>query len=118
MTPARRRVLVGVLAAPPGTVLGAYDILERMAATGPRPAPMSIYRALEFLRAEGLVHRLASLNAFVACTHPQADGGGGHPAQFLICHACRSVTEVEGAAVTRVLKGRFRPGNRTWRWRP
>ncbi len=73
----------------------AYDILARLnaegAARGHKPlAPPAVYRALEFLMAQGLVHRLATLNAFVGCNTPERP----HGAQFLICRACKAVAEV------------------------
>lgn len=75
--------------------MGAYDILEEMAGPAGRPAPVVVYRALDFLIAQGLVHRLESLNAFVACPHP----GASHGAQFLICGECRAVAEMNRSAV-------------------
>ncbi len=89
LTPGRRRVLE--LLAEEGRPLGAYDLIEKIAATtGKHPAPISIYRALDFLLENGLVHRLASRNAFLACAH-----GHRHeePVVFLICETCGSVTE-------------------------
>jgi Fur family zinc uptake transcriptional regulator len=71
---------------------GAYDIIERMAARGaPRPAPITVYRALDFLEAHGLVHRIESRNAFVACSHAHDD----RPAALLICEACGTVAELD-----------------------
>ena len=96
-TPARRRVLE--ILAEEGRPLGAYDIIEKIAvATGKHPAPISIYRALDFLLENGLVHRLASRNAFLACAH-----GHKHeePVVFLICEACASVTEATSKALHR-----------------
>ena len=66
----------------------------RRARTGRRLAPITIYRALDFLIAQGLAHRLASRNAYVACPH-------GHRPQdlvaFLICEDCGGVDERAGA---------------------
>jgi Fur family zinc uptake transcriptional regulator len=90
LTPGRRRVLE--ILAEEGRPLGAYDLIERIAAaTGKHPAPISVYRALDFLLENGLVHRLASRNAFLACAH-----GHTHeePVVFLICETCGGVTEV------------------------
>jgi Fur family zinc uptake transcriptional regulator len=97
LTPSRRRILE--ILAQEGRPLGAYDMIEKVAsATGKRPAPISIYRALEFLLENGLVHRLASRNAYLACGH-------GHGAQemvvFLICETCGDVVE----ATSEVLRG-------------
>jgi Fur family zinc uptake transcriptional regulator len=73
--------------------LGAYDILALLnrADDTERVAPPIVYRALEFLRAQGLIHRIESRNAFISCVHP------GHlcAAQFLICRDCEQVAEIE-----------------------
>ena len=64
LTPRRRHVLEALLDS--HRPLGAYEIIERLARHG-RPAPITVYRALDFLRDNGLVHRIESRNAFVAC---------------------------------------------------
>ena len=89
LTPSRRRILD--ILAEEGRPLGAYEMIERVAqVTGKRPAPITIYRALDFLLENGLVHRLASCNAYLACRH-------GHAAEaaivFLICENCGEVVE-------------------------
>ncbi|MCJ8170495.1 Fur family transcriptional regulator [Atopomonas sediminilitoris] len=80
--------------------LGAYDILEQLSQQdGRRPGPPTVYRALDFLLEQGLVHRLASLNAFLGCTHPEHGGGG----QFLICRQCRVAVELEHSATDQAI---------------
>jgi Fur family zinc uptake transcriptional regulator len=64
LTPIRRRVLEALLAS--HAPLGAYELIDRLANAGARPAPITIYRALDFLREQGLVHRIESRNAFIA----------------------------------------------------
>ena len=64
LTPMRRHVLEALLDS--HRPLGAYEIIERLGRHG-RPAPITVYRALDFLRDNGLVHRIESRNAFVAC---------------------------------------------------
>ena len=83
LTTMRRHVLE-VLAAS-HKPLGAYEIIEQVAVRGPRPAPITIYRALDFLTAQGLVHRIESRNAFLACINNHASGA---PVVFLICEHC------------------------------
>jgi Fur family zinc uptake transcriptional regulator len=75
--------------------VGAYDIIERMAERGARPAPITVYRALEFLQAHGLVHKIESRNAFVACSHAH----DGQPAAMLICETCGLVAELDAPRV-------------------
>jgi Fur family zinc uptake transcriptional regulator len=70
---------------------GAYEIIERMAVSGPRPAPITVYRALDFLLAHGLVHKIESRNAFIACSHAHE----GEPAALLICEGCGIVAELD-----------------------
>ena len=89
LTVQRRDVLTCV--AESHSAVGAYDIIERMASHGPRPAPITVYRALEFLLAHGLVHKIESRNAFVACSHAHDN----QPAAMLICEACGLVAELD-----------------------
>jgi Fur family zinc uptake transcriptional regulator len=73
--------------------LGAYTILEKLvtSADGSRkPAPPTVYRALTFLLEHGLIHRIASLNAFIGCAHPNQ----AHSSQFLICRNCNNTAEL------------------------
>lgn len=79
--------------------VGAYDILAALNKDGGRTAPMAVYRALEFLMENGLVHRVASLNAFVGCAHPDRD----HAAGFLICRECGSAAELDGKTLSKAL---------------
>ena len=93
LTGQRREVLNCV--AQSHSAVGAYDIIERMAGHGPRPAPITVYRALDFLEAHGLVHKIESRNAFVACTHPHE----GKPAAMLVCERCGLVAELDAPEV-------------------
>jgi len=99
LTPIRRKVLATLLAS--HKPLGAYEIIDRLAPKGPRPAPITAYRALEFLRENGLVHRIESRNAFVACVNNHAVGD---LVVFLICEHCGAVGEAPSAAVAAELK--------------
>ncbi|MGZ5867937.1 MAG: Fur family transcriptional regulator, partial [Xanthobacteraceae bacterium] len=94
LTPIRRRVLGALLAS--HKPLGAYEIMDAVAAGGPRPAPITVYRALDFLMANGLVHRIESRNAFLACAH---DHDSGAIVAFLICEACGDVGEAPGGDI-------------------
>jgi Fur family zinc uptake transcriptional regulator len=102
LTPMRRHVLQALLAS--HRPLGAYEIIERLADPA-RPAPITIYRALDFLRDNGLVHRIESRNAFVACVH---DHAGDNPVVFLICERCGAVGEAPGGAIAEALKASSR----------
>jgi Fur family zinc uptake transcriptional regulator len=97
LTLQRRRVLE--IVAESHAAIGAYEILEHLARGGKRPAPVTVYRALDFLMAHGLVHRLASLNAYIACPRPGAHDG----AQFLICKRCGTIGELCDRSVHRAI---------------
>ena len=81
--------------------MGAYEILDCInqaelvandsSEKAQSIAPPIVYRALEFLLAEGLVHRIESKNAFISCDHP----GHQYGAQFLICSGCDKVAELD-----------------------
>jgi len=94
LTPIRRGVLEALLAS--HQPLGAYELIDRLAEQGGRPAPITVYRALDFLREQGLVHRIESRNAFIACVHSHASGD---PVVFLICEKCGTVGEAGAAGV-------------------
>jgi Fur family transcriptional regulator, zinc uptake regulator len=98
LTDIRRRVLEAVWKN--HVPVGAYDILSQFNAGGGRVAPMAVYRALEFLMENGLVHRIASLNAYIGCAHMGAEH---HAAQFLICRSCGITAELESASLKRAL---------------
>jgi len=71
--------------------VSAYTILERLRDEGFR-APLQVYRALDKLLAFGKVHRLESINAFVACSHAGHSHSGGVTV-FAICETCGKVNE-------------------------
>lgn len=78
--------------------LGAYAILAELQQEGPA-APPTVYRALEFLVEQGLVHRVTSLNAYVGCTHPHQI----HSGFFLICARCGDLAELIDDALSETL---------------
>ncbi len=98
LTPVRRRALEILLEA--HRAMGAYEVLERLAADGFGHQPPVAYRALDFLVENGLVHRIRRLNAFAACMHP----GVAHAPVFLICRSCDAVAETGGDAVRAALE--------------
>ena len=93
LTPLREAVFQEIAAAS-HRAIGAYEVLDRMAARGERLAPISIYRAIDALVAAGIVHRFESRNAFFACH-------AGHEQRQLVlaCEKCGAVAEVDGARV-------------------
>jgi Fur family zinc uptake transcriptional regulator len=94
LTDIRRTVLELVLQA--GEPIGAYALLDRLKDRSGQGKPPTVYRALDFLLAQGLIHRVERLNAFVGC-HEEADHP--HPVQFFICGDCGAVAECEDGAI-------------------
>lgn len=96
LTPLRRQVLELVLHY--RKPVGAYTLLEDLHdEQGRRAAPPTVYRALNFLLEQGLIHRITSLNAFTACaylSHP-------HVGQFLICECCGDATEFDAPNINK-----------------
>jgi len=83
--------------------IGAYEMIELLErVSGRRPAPTQVYRALDFLVERGLVHRLASRNAFLACGHRH---GAAEPVAFLICDVCGQVEEATSPALAADVAG-------------
>ena len=98
LTPTRRQVLEALLSS--HRPLGAYEVIEELAKTKPRPAPITVYRALDFLMDNGLVHRIESRNAFLACAHDHDESA---TMAFLICERCGLVGEVPAASIAQRL---------------
>ena len=97
LTPIREKVLELVWQS--HNPLGAYDILAMLSKDGKPAAPPTVYRALDFLVNQGLVHRIASQNAFVGCSL----SSGPHVSQFLLCRDCGVAIEIEAPAITEAI---------------
>jgi len=96
LTPQRRRALELILAA--NQPVGAYTLLSELKSGG-KMGPPTIYRALDFLLEQKFIHRVVSLNAYIACIdldHP-------HQGQFVICTKCGSTAEIHAEEITRGL---------------
>lgn len=87
LTPARAFVLETLLGS--HRAMTAYEILDALSAAGLGNQPPVVYRALDFLVANGFAHRIERLAAFTACSH----AGTAHNAGFLVCRSCRRVAE-------------------------
>lgn len=79
--------------------LKAYDLLDRLSDEHAAARPPTVYRALDFLIEQGLVHRIESLNAYIACPCPEHV----HRFQLLICRHCGRVEELHLEAVEELL---------------
>jgi Fur family zinc uptake transcriptional regulator len=97
LTALRRRVLE--LVWQDHAAVKAYDLLRELDSEAAPAKPPTVYRALDFLMEQGLVHRLESLNAYVGCPRPEV----AHEGCFMICEACGRVREFEAEAATEAI---------------
>jgi Fur family zinc uptake transcriptional regulator len=93
LTRLRRNVLAVLLAA--DRPLTAYELLDRLRPADRAATAAGVYRSLEFLTAQRLVHRIESSKAFVACVFP----AHAHPSQMLVCRRCGTAVETEDKRV-------------------
>ena len=97
LTPIRRRVLE--LVWENHEPVKAYDVLQTLKQEHKGAAPPTVYRALDFLLEEGLVHKIESLNAYVGCGKPGHRDSG----QFLICEKCGEVAELDDPELAKLM---------------
>lgn len=97
LTPLRRQVLALVWRG--HDAVKAYELLDLLSAEHAAAKPATVYRALQFLLAKGLVHRLESLNAFIGCDRPSRR----HAGHFLICDGCGRISEMASAGLDRLI---------------
>ncbi len=98
LTEKRKQVLSGLLHS--DTALSAYDLVDYCKDEYGYTIPaMSVYRILDFLQGQRLVHKLNLANKYVACSHITCDHDHGVP-QFLICGKCQRVEEIRVAKAT------------------
>ncbi|AGF74870.1 transcriptional regulator [Bartonella australis AUST/NH1] len=81
--------------------MSAYVILDRLREEGFR-APLQVYRALEGLLQLKRVHRLESMNAFMACSYPE--DCKHELTAFALCDKCGKVNEIQDEAITHSVK--------------
>jgi Fur family transcriptional regulator, zinc uptake regulator len=94
-TPLRRQILEKLASS--AKPLGAYDLIDLIAKeTGRTPAPVTIYRTLDYLLEHGFAHRIHALNAFIACSHQHVTGD----IMFMVCETCGCVSEGETKPLT------------------
>jgi len=97
LTPLRRHVLELIWQR--HGPIGAYELLDRLRLRWPRAAPPTVYRTLDFLAGNGLIHRIDSLNAYIGCAAPNRS----HRAYFLICRGCGQAAELADGALADAL---------------
>ena len=100
LTPIRRKVLELLLRH--GRSIKAYELLDAIKAEHQGAAPPTVYRALDFLVEEGLIHRLDAVNAWSACH----DAAGDPHDLLVVCTHCGAVAEISDPAMSRQLAER------------
>ncbi|PMH42380.1 transcriptional repressor [Vibrio sp. 10N.286.49.B3] len=98
LTPQRKRVFELISANSKSS--SAYDLLEQLKQSEPQAKPPTVYRALEFLLAQGFIHRVESTNSFISCCSCNAHQ---HFSQLLVCDQCGDVTELQNEALISLL---------------
>lgn len=98
LTELRRAVLELILQA--SGPLTAYQLLDQLKMIRKSAVPPTVYRTLDFLIDNRLVHKLEQLNAFIPCSEGQH---AHHDVQFLICEKCGTVAEIEDHAIGHAL---------------
>lgn len=97
LTDTRRRVLELIWG--DHKPVGAYTLLDLLSEDGHKPAPPTVYRALDFLLENSLIHRIASQNAYIGCAHP----GEAHNPQFFICEDCGHAAEIQDERIQKAI---------------
>src|SRR5688500_12246385 len=99
LTPIRERVYRELVQT--GGPVGAYDLVDRLSSDKKRLAPVTIYRALDFLRDAGLVHRLATQNSYIV-SHGQPEVNAMKV--MFVCTKTGKTVEVHSAEVAEAVK--------------
>lgn len=94
-TTPRRNVMGALLEH--GKVAKAYDIIEMIEQD---VKPMTVYRALDFLSAQGLVHRIESMNAYAVCVEDHCEH---KDSQYLICDTCEKIEELHNHKIDHLI---------------
>lgn len=87
LTPIRHKILELIWES--HQAVKAYDLLERIKPFNDSAKPATVYRALDFLIEQKLIHRVESMNAFIGCNHME----GKHELLLLICENCNVIEE-------------------------
>ena len=97
-TPQRKRVYELICASKGAS--SAYELLEKLKESEPQAKPPTIYRALDFLLEQGLIHRVESENSFISCCSCSVNK---HYSHLLICDQCGNVTEFQDDSLIALL---------------
>lgn len=97
LTPIRKKVLELIWKS--HKPIKAYDLLAQLSSEDFVEKPPTVYRALEFLIDNNLIHRIESQNAYIGCNsnHETLDS------KFLICDQCNQVEELSEPKINKTL---------------
>ncbi|HEV8077347.1 MAG TPA: Fur family transcriptional regulator [Marinobacter sp.] len=99
LTPLRKQVLGLIWQS--HKPLGAYTLIDMLATESTRQvAPPTVYRALDFLLEQRLIHRIGAINAYIGCPHPDHH----HSSHFLLCDQCGRAEEIHTQALSQAIK--------------
>lgn len=100
LTPLREQTLALILGEK--KPLGAYTIMDMLAQASGRThvAPPTVYRTLDFLMAQGLIHKVHSLNAYIGCSSPHHRDGCD---TLFICNQCGITEEIPNNAIQQAI---------------
>ncbi len=99
LTPQRLKVLEIIIEH--HSSISAYELLDLLRETEPQAKPPTVYRALDFLLAQGFVHKVESTNSYIACC---VLGHADHCSQLLICDECGTVEECHDDELAKLLR--------------
>jgi Fur family transcriptional regulator, zinc uptake regulator len=105
LTPIRKQVLSLIWES--HKAVKAYELLDKLKPLQSAAKPVTVYRALDFLIEQGLIHRVESLNAFIGCSSPAAK----HEQLLLICNQCNEVEERSAKHVMKALSDEIKLAN-------
>ncbi|TAH33782.1 MAG: transcriptional repressor [Alphaproteobacteria bacterium] len=99
LTPIRKKVLHIIRGY--NRPIGAYALLDEYKKDHPNAAPPTIYRALEYLMDQHLIHKIEKLNAYVACGHDHNHGNHTEAVQILVCTKCGKTRETDATELNK-----------------
>lgn len=96
-TPIRKKILELIWSSHKPVL--AYDLLKSLRTDKSNAEPPTVYRALDFLMQQNLIHKIESLNAYVGCHFPEQT----HIGQFLICSNCNQCAELTNSSINQAV---------------
>lgn len=94
LTDLRKRVLEIILSSK-HKAIKAYDILEKLKNDDFSNAPPTVYRALDFLIENKIIHKINSINAYFACYEKNKT----NQCYFIICKKCSAINEYKSDVI-------------------